>query len=319
MAQLIVTRTGSHLWSKSWDRALTTENIFAIQDEIAAAIATATGGYYGVIRQQALTTAKRKPPKDLSSYECVLLGVENSRNLSLKTHRAARDCLERAVKVDVEYAAAWSALAIVYLNEDRYGYDPHPGSLDRALEAAQKAVELSPNRPGIRVSLALVHFFRGERDAFKAAAEHAVNGSSRSSISLGSIGLFLCYAGEWDRGLALIEEAKRFDPFFPAWYHNGAFHNHYRKRNYQAALESALSGNLPEFVQSQSQIVAAYGQLGRVDEALPHVTRIRELDPSFEATAREHWWKRFRFQEDHLDHLIDGMRKGGLKIPVEKS
>ena len=46
--QLIEAESDRHLWSDTFDRALTTENIFSIQDEIATAIVTALGEELGV-------------------------------------------------------------------------------------------------------------------------------------------------------------------------------------------------------------------------------------------------------------------------------
>ena len=318
-AQLIETGSGSNLWSKAYDRKLTAENMFAIQDDMAVAITTTLSGDFGVLRQLGLAAAQRKPPVELSSYDCVLLTTQLWRTLSLTAHRAARDCLETAVKVDPEYAAAWVALSNIYLNEDRYAYDARPGSLDRSLAAAQHAIKLAPGAADSHSSLALIHFFRGEPDAFKTEIDRALALAPRNSDVLGVAGLFLCYVGEWGRGLALIEQAKQFDPFFPAWYYNGAFHDHFRKGEYEAALQVAQKGNMSDFVQSQSQIVAAYGELGRVADAQPYVKRVRELDPNFEVTAREYWWKRFRYQPQYLERLMDGMRKAGLKIPPKAS
>jgi adenylate cyclase len=318
-AQLIETDTGSHLWSKTYDRALTAKNVFGIQDDMAAAIATTLGGAFGVLHQVRFTAAQRTPPIELSSYDFVLLSVQLQRTLSLTAHRTARDCLESAVKADPEYAEAWGALANVYLNEYRYGYDPRPASLDRSLTAAERAVRLDPEAPYLHANLALVHFFRGERDAFRAEIDRALALGPKDSYILAIAGLYLCYFGEWGKGLALIERAKESDPYFPGWYYNGAFHNHYRKGEYEAALEAAQKGNMPDFVQSQSQIAAAYGELGRREEAQPYVKRILELDPNFEATAREHWWMRFRYQPAYLEQLIDGLRKAGLKIPPKGS
>jgi adenylate cyclase len=315
--QLVETETGSHLWSETFDRALTAENVFAIQDEIAAAIATTLADTYGVLRQEGLAAARRKPPGDLRSYDCVLLAMEWLRTLSLETHRTARDCLERAVENDPDYAAAWGELALMYVFEDSMGYDPRPGSLDRALEAAQRGVELAPDDSFAHFPLAQAHYFRGELDAFRAAVERAIEGASKGSSRLAFAGLYLAYAGEWDRGLALIEEAKAFDPFFPRWYHFPEFFDHYRKGAYEAALATAQKVNLPDYVWAQALIAAAYGQLGRADQAQPIVKQILELDPDFEATARANRWKFFRYQEDLLDAFMDGLRKAGLEIPAE--
>jgi hypothetical protein len=71
-------------------------------------------------------------------------------------------------------------------------------------------------------------------------------------------------------------------------------------------------------VWAQALIAAAYGQLGRAEDAQPTVKHILELDPDFEATARANRWKFFRYQEDLLDAFMDGLRKAGLNIPVDE-
>jgi len=73
--------------------------------------------------------------------------------------------------------------------------------------------------------------------------------------------------------------------------------------------------NLTDYVWAQALPAAAYGQLGRTEEAKPYVKRILELEPDFEANARQMRRKMFRFQEPLLDHFMDGLRKAGLKIP----
>jgi tetratricopeptide (TPR) repeat protein len=317
-AQLVETGNGSQLWSKTYDRALTAQNVFTIQDEIAGAITSTLAAFHGALRQEDLSLAKRKAPRELNSYDCVLLGMEYDRIMSLETFRPTRDCLERATTVDPDYAALWSYLSLVYRSEYVFDYDPRPGSLDRALDAAQRAVRLAPDDASSHSALARAHFFRGELAEFKAETARANELSPMGSTALGAAGVLLCYAGEWDKGLALIEQGKLLDPHFPSWYHWGAFHDYYRKGRYQAALELSLTDNLPGSVQAQSLVVAAYGQLGRAEEAKPYVKRILELDAGFEAKARESWYKRFRYQPEYLEHLLDGMRKGGLRIPQKK-
>ncbi len=297
-AQLIDTGSGLHLWSKTYDRELTAQNVFAIEDDIATGIVNAMAGTFGVLRQVGLEVAKRKPPSELSSYECVLLGMEHERALSLQTFRPARDCLEKAVKVDADYAAGWAYLSWIYRSEYIYGYDSRPGSLERAIEAARRAVKLAPDHAYNHSSLALAHFSRGELAEFKAEADRAIALSPKGSTAIGLLGVYLCYAGEWEKSLALIVQAKTLDPYFPGWYYHPEFHDHYRKGSYAEALGAAQKGNLPDSAIGQSLTVAAYGQLQRTDEAMPYVKRIRELDPGFEAKAREYWHQCFRFQRN---------------------
>jgi adenylate cyclase len=315
-AQLIETETGSHLWSETYDHALTAENVFAIQDDIAAAIATTLADTYGVLRQEGLAAARRKPPSQLSSYECVLLAMEHLRTLSAETNKAARSCLERAVESDPDYAAAWFNLARIYIDAERMDYDPPPDALDRALDAAQRAVQLAPGDADAHWRLAHAHFFRGELDAFKSEAERAIGYADKGSSVRGTAGLFLAYAGDWDRGLALLDEWAAYDPHLPGWYHSGAFFDHYRKGEYEQALAAAQRMGLPDYVWTNAGVAAAYGQLGQRADAQPYVEKILALDPDFEATARANRWKWFRYQEDLLDHFMDGLRKAGLNVEV---
>jgi len=317
-AQAIETNSGSHVWAENYQRPITPSNILDIQQEIASRIAAAIGGDVGVLVTKEFQDSRGKPPADLSAYECNLRSLGYIRTESLEDHKIVRDCLERTVENYPEYADAWSGLAVAYLDEDRFGYNPRPGSLDRALKAAERAAQLAPQRQIVYDSLLLVHFFRGEREAFLAAVDRGVALNPNNSVVLADAGLQLAYAGQWERGLGLLNKAIAMEPDPPGWYHFGAFFDHYRKGEYEAALGEAQKANMPDYVWSQALYAAAYGQLGRADEAKPYVKKIREMKPDFETTAREKRRKWFRFQEPLLDQFMDGLRKAGLNIPEKK-
>lgn len=309
-AQLIDSNSDAHLWSKTFDRELTAENLFAIQDDIASAVVRAISGTYGVLNKTALDAIKRAPPRDLDSYDCVLLWFAYLQEQSLDTFRATRDCAEEAVKTETDYAPLWVVLTSTRRAEYQHGYDQQSGALDRSLEAGQRAVQLDSNARGAHYMLALTLFFRGQLDAFKLEADRALQAGS--GTGQGGLGLYYLYAGEWEKGLKMIEKAKELDPYYPPWYHNGEFHDAYRKKDYEKAVEVARRTNLTDFVQAQSQMVAALGQLGRMAEAQNYIKRIYEIEPNFD--ARKYWYRRFRYQADYLEHLLDGMRKAGMKV-----
>jgi adenylate cyclase len=137
--------------------------------------------------------------------------------------------------------------------------------------------------------------------------------------TLAEIGLYKGYVGRWDEGLPMIAKALALDPHPPGWYYFGPFFDHYRKSEYEAALAAAQKIDMPDYIWAAAARVAAFGQLGRVAEAQTDIKRILELDPDFEATARQKREKWFRFQEPLLDQFMDGLRKAGLKIPEKKA
>jgi adenylate cyclase len=57
----------------------------------------------------------------------------------------ARAALERAVEEAPDYADCWALLSMLYAEEHKHGFNPRPDPLDRALEAARRAVALAPS------------------------------------------------------------------------------------------------------------------------------------------------------------------------------
>jgi len=108
-AQLIDARTDRHLWSQTYDRKLTAESIFAIQDEIARAIV----GQLGVlIEPETMLASRAGSTGNIDAYDLYLeasqLFVER------RSLRRAIELFEKAVAVDDQFARAWAGLAAAY-------------------------------------------------------------------------------------------------------------------------------------------------------------------------------------------------------------
>src|SRR5207248_8678901 len=102
----------------------------------------------------------------------------------------------------------------------------------------------------------------------------------------------------------------------PGWYWFPAFYNAYRKSDYRAALNVAVKINMPRFYATYLVAAAAYGQLGERDAASKALRELLVLWPDFGVSAREEMGK--WFDPDLAEHLLDGLRKAGLKIPSQK-
>ncbi|MGI9386141.1 MAG: hypothetical protein ACR2OX_01800, partial [Methyloligellaceae bacterium] len=175
-AQLIEAEGGTHVYSENYDRELSASNLFDIQDDIASHVAAEIAEPHGVLSRIG-GRDRRWQTDNLDAYECALATLEYWRCPTEDVHREMRDRLEKAVTLDPEYATAWAMLAIMYGDEVRAGFNvrPEPPPLDRALQAALKAVDLDPlNAPGYH-ALFLTHFHRGEFDQYRAAAKKALD------------------------------------------------------------------------------------------------------------------------------------------------
>ena len=65
-------------------------------------------------------------------------------------------------------------LALMYIVEYSDGFNALPNPLDRALTAAQRAVDLGPTHALGHYALAFVYFFRKEKTHFRVAVERTV-------------------------------------------------------------------------------------------------------------------------------------------------
>ena len=231
-----------------------------------------------------------------------------------------RAALERAVKISPSYASAWAALSNVYQDELRFGFNPRTKSnpLDLALEAAQRAVMLDPESSMAYHFLFAAHFHRHEIDEFKAAGERALALNPNHADMVADYGIMLAASGEWERGLALANKAIALSPTHPGWFHAAALFDHYRKGDYAAALAAAKLVRTPDFFMTHLLQAMCYGQLGQDQEGSAACDKLLELAPD----APEQVWGylfAWNLSEELVHHVVEGLRKAGLRVPDRAS
>lgn len=311
--QLLDAATGTHLWAESYDRDLTADQIFAVQDEITSRVAATLADAGGVLTRTAASEVRKKPPESLGAYEAVLRAFSYWGRQTPPEHAEVRAVLEWAVERDPEYADAWACLAILYVDEHRNHFNPRPDPLDRALEAARRAVEHDPTGSLAHDALAQAHFYRRELDAFFPAAERAVRLNPNDCTTVAMMGLLTAYAGRWERGTRLLERAMALNPHHPGWYHFGFVVAHYRAREYEKALEAARRVDMPGYYPNHMWLAAIYGQLDRVEEARAATDALLEIFPDFPALAPRliGIWL---VDREAREHVLEGLRKAGLEL-----
>ena len=92
------------------------------------------------------------------------------------------------MEAEPDYASAWATLAYTALDEYRFGFNAQPGSLDRALSAFRRAIQVDPKEQLARHGLAEAYFASGDVDLFLAEAERAIALNPNNSPTLASMG-----------------------------------------------------------------------------------------------------------------------------------
>jgi len=321
--QLLDARDGAHLWAETYERDLKRTKTFGVQDEITERVVTAIGDNYGAISRATFEEAKSKGTDNLDAYECVLHYYAYGRTMAPKEHARVRTCLERSVELAPSYAEAWAGLADVYSDEYVEDYNPKPESLDRALRAARRAVELDPASPRAYMMLGKVHFFMHDMDGFVPAAQRAVALNPNNADILAWYGVLWTY-GHWgdpatqDRGVQAMRRAIAISPIYPSWYHLPIAWTYYASGNYSAALAEAKKVDMPDYYWTHQLLAAIYSAMGRQADARAHVARLLELYPTFPHEVRQ-IWEKWNVPDFVVDKVIGDLQRAGMDIPEHNS
>ena len=116
---------------------------------------------------------------------------------------------------------------------------------------------------------------------------------------------------------ALADKSVELNPDYPSWLNYLWFHDHYRKGEYQQALEKMLRIRTePGNFWNHAHLAQAYAQLGRKEDAAAEIKKLLAVYPDFAENARAQW-KAWNWSDENTEMMLDGLRKAGLDIPVE--
>lgn len=320
VAQLVDAETGEQIFAETYDRDLSAESLFAVQEDVAARIATEIADPHGVIHRTGKAQRKAET-QAFDAYQCRLLASEYWRQPTPEQHARVRDLLERAVQIDPDYAGAWGMLSIVYGDELRGGFnirqDPPP--LVRALEAAEKSVRLDPLNATGQHALFLTRFHLGLFEGYRDAAQKALKANPNYADMLADMAACEALRGDVEQGFALNARAIELCPHPPGWYHAGTCLLHFRSGDYEAALASAHQVGRGMWNGSEMLILMCLGQVDQQnggDDMQDLVTGFHQKvgDPQRYVDGMLRIWQ---VPDDMAESIRTGLNAvGALSVPL---
>jgi TolB-like protein len=301
-AQLIDTASGNHLWSERYDRDL--EQLFEVQDEVTRTIVSTLAGR---VEAAEIKSAMQRRTDNLAAYDVLLRGIELIRGYSPDDNRQARELFEKAVALDPSYALAHAYLALSLLVEHGYGGAP-AAVKDKALAIALKAVQLDTTESRAHQFLAQAYRFRSEFDLAITHFERAIALNPNDANGIAQMGFALAIVGEAERGIELIHQAMKLNPFHPEWYWDDLAIASYAARRYEQAVEANLRLVSRKKYWYYARLAACYAQLGKLNEAHQQAAEALRLKPDFRFSAEKLLYK----NSADAEHVFEGMRKAGL-------
>lgn len=270
-AQLIDVRTGTHVWSQTYDRQY--RDIFKIQDEISSSVVselkiTLPGG-----AEEMLKSRQSANPQALVAFSM------GRTELSKRTRAGLKDAIRffnQALAEDPQYAEVYSGLADAYSLLGEYSHEPKAAHLNAAQKAVDQALALDERLGPAWASQGLIYMRQGQLEKAGSALQKATDLNPSYAMAYLWYGQLLSVPEERSR---YFEKAYELDPKSPV-------------AGYNLAREYILAGRETEAMQVFSQIVEAdpfypgayqlVAQInefrGRLDEAVKYYKKAYELE-----------------------------------------
>jgi TolB-like protein/DNA-binding winged helix-turn-helix (wHTH) protein len=208
--QLIDASNGFNLWSETYDREL--ENIFAVQDEISAAIVMALREHLGLqveAAPQAIASANTE------AHDAYLRGRYMVVQRTRATVEGAVREFEKAIALDPDYALAHAALAITIrlLVRDSYGDLTFTEATALATPHVERAMALDPILAEAHAATGWHLYLQGNREEALRYFRQAIQiNPNYSNVYTWMANLLDDGLGRYDEAFAMEETALRLDP-----------------------------------------------------------------------------------------------------------
>ncbi len=202
-AQLINASDGAHIWSDSYDRTMT--DIFAVQDDVAAAIIDALQIHVGA------NPTRGRPTESPEAYA---LFLKARASFNAYEARDAEELLLKAIELDPKFAEAYELLAYTYWSQAGDTIKAAEGQKLTG-EAAAKALAIDPDLVFAQALYKAGNIetwsFLGQIEAF----ERAVRQQPGNSAPLRALVWDLLVAGYHQEALGVAERFVELDPLSP--------------------------------------------------------------------------------------------------------
>ena len=303
--QLIDTASDAHIWAERYDRKL--DDIFAIQDEVTAAIVATLPGRLEAAHHDQLA---RKKPSNMAAYECVLAAKVLHHRGTRADNTEALKFIERAVELDPTYAHAHAWRGCILGQAWGYGWCEDKNALYAEIEAAvERALSLDDNDADVHRILAAVKITHNDLNRARYHQERAFTLNPNYDLVVVQMGELLTWLGRPEEGIDWIRKAMQLNPHHPArfWSHLGKAH--FAAKQYGPSIESFMRLSAMD-TQQHAFVAACYGWLGDRTAAAAHVERLVKLDPGFNL---EKFLSTMHYADyADLQHLREGLTRAGV-------
>jgi len=314
-AQLIDTASGNHVWAERFDRSL--EDVFEVQDEITALVASTVGQQVSVAEYRSVFS---RSERDLNYRGLYHRGMWHMNKVTAEGCLKAREYALQLLDRFPGQVGAYSLLAYINMIEFIYGWGDNRRVelIPDAGKFAIKAIRIDPDDEMAHTIMGAVHWMSGNHDAAIEECEFVLRLNPNFAYANGILGIVHAYSGStyYQQAVENLEHAIRLspnDPWLQFYFaHRGTAEFFVKK--YDAAIDwfhRSIQRN-PDLPNAHRMMAAAFaleGELGKAQVALDEVFR---TEPGCSISSlRQRLSQAFRHAHD-FETYLQGLRLAGL-------
>jgi len=253
--QLIDSTTDEHLWAETYNRELTADNIFEIQEEISLEIA---GALHAALSPDEQRRISDRPTDSITAYEAYLFGRQRLATRNTDAVAEAIDYFKIAVEQDENFADAIGSMAEAYLIQVNNGTLSLEDMLVEVRPLVAKLEELNQESGITYNALGGLAEYQGDIELAEAYYRKAIEVSPGYTTGYVWLALLLSnFTGDFEEAARLYQTASDLDPM----------------------------ATLPRY-----NLATQLSSLGLRDEAMAEIRKGIEIDPSVATTYAFGGW-----------------------------
>ena len=301
--ELIDAMSETVVWSDRFNAGL--EDLFDVQDEIAAAVAARLSVQVEIAERR----QESDHPRDMRAHGLLIRGSHLLLHFNREANSHARRLFAEAIEYAPQYSRAHSAMSRTHNLDWRYAWSFRPDeSLDAAVVLARRATELDELDARGFAELGNAKLYKKQISDSLVDYEQALMLNPNDSDIIAEYADALVYAGRPKRSVDLLEKAMRLNPYYPDWYLWYLADAYDSLGQYVDVVATIQRMRNPS--EGSRLLAIACAHLGLKREAEAAAAEVLRLHPHFTIGQ---WRQRPPFQSgDAFDRYVEGLRKAGL-------
>lgn len=260
-AQLIDASRDDHLWAETFDRELSTASLFAIQSNIARAIAAALNAELSNADKHLLD---KIPTASLAAYDAYLMGKQSFLGNSIEAYETALTYFDEALTQDASFAGAYAGLCGAQLG--LYAKTSDISHFNAAQSACEQALAIDPDRTEVHIAMGALYRRHGDYQHAENELRKALASEPRNVEAMTELGMTLADQGDIREAETVLLKAESLQP--DHWPVQDAIYTFYRQFDDQPDRYERSVKHAMRVVELNPKSSAAWNNLGTAYHSL---------------------------------------------------